>query len=222
VIDQTDLRLVEWVRSVLPGSDVSLEAPAASQGRSGIDLYLLSLGAAPPLRGLERSPLQFSLHYLVTSWDSEPLRAHKALGDLVCAAMQEAEFEVQFDPSGVPWGALGVAPRPAILLKVPARLVLPEPSTALVRKPLVLQAGPISRLSGRVVGPDDVPIAGARVHVAALNLSVRTDNDGRFALPVPSRAQQIHVTARGRALSLKAEPSPDGAPLIIRFDPREV
>jgi hypothetical protein len=221
VIDQHDRRVIEWIQSVVPSAPVSLDL-AASDLPSGVNVYLLELGASPPPRGSERSPVQFSLHYLITSWAQDAFEAHKILGDLVSAAMQEAEFEVNFDVSHVNWNLFGLAPRPAFLLKVSARIPLPETSAPLVRKPIVLKTETITSLTGRVLGPGDIPIVGAHVQLSAFDLSVRTDANGRFVLPIGTQPPSLRVTVKGKSQSVSAEPPPDGTPLTIWVDPAEV
>jgi hypothetical protein len=217
LIDETDNWLREWVHSVLPNIELSFDAPT-NETKPGVNAYLVQLGSLPPPRGHKRSPVQFSLRYLLTTWASNAEESHKLLGTLVAAAMQEEDFEVEFDL--IDWRAFEVVPRPCFTIKVPARVPLPDPAIGIVRQPLVLEATPITHLSGRVLGPRDVPIAGAYVQLPALNASVRTDNDGWFVMPVGARKQQINVTAKGRLKSLLAEPSQE-SPLIIRFDELE-
>ncbi|HZH77837.1 MAG TPA: hypothetical protein VEY88_17555, partial [Archangium sp.] len=58
-----------------------------------------------------------------------PERAHHVLGQLVFAAMEEPEFEVDLAPLPVAlWSALGVPPRPALS---PARAARARASRAL-------------------------------------------------------------------------------------------
>src|SRR5262249_38323615 len=133
MIDLCDRRIIEWVQSVVPSAPVSLDLPTRELP-SGINAYLLELGALPPSRGSERSPVHFSLHYLVTSWGHDIFEVHRILGDLVSSALQEPEFDVSFDVSHVNWNLLGLAPRPAFILKLRARIPLPETPAPLVRK----------------------------------------------------------------------------------------
>jgi hypothetical protein len=49
-----------------------------------------------------------------------------------------------------------------------------------VRRPLVVKGEPIRPLEGVVLGPQDTPIMDALVELPALNLSVLTDDRGRF------------------------------------------
>ena len=52
---------------------------------------------------------------------------------------------------------------------------------------------------GRVTDPSGVPVAGAVVSVLELSRAVRTDDEGRFALPLPPGEFTLRVTAPGFA-----------------------
>lgn len=214
------------MQTVLGAAEVSLAPPSASRSGRGIGLYLLELGQTPPDRTARRPPLQLCLRYLVTTWADEPEEAHRLLGELVFAAVESEEFETDLDPlPAAAWAALGAPPQPSFVLRVPLRLERPQPPSKLVRRPLVIHAVARSSIHGLVVGPGDVPVAGARVELPALRLSERTDTKGRFCFPtVPAEpgAKALRVKAKGRELSVTAElPTPDGEPLVIHFDPRE-
>ncbi len=123
MIDQVDGRLEDWIGTVLEGTNVSLAAPSGTETGRGIGLYLMELMHTPPPRGARRPPLQISLRYLVTTWAEKSEEAHRMLGELVFAAMEHPEFEVERDPVPVTlWTALGVAPRPSFM---GARVELP-------------------------------------------------------------------------------------------------
>jgi hypothetical protein len=59
-----------------------------------------------------RPPLGISLRYLVTTWCENVKEAHRLLGDLMLAALEETKFEVEAIPAPVElWRAFGIAPR---------------------------------------------------------------------------------------------------------------
>lgn len=168
--------------------------------------------------------MQISLRYLVTTWAKNPETAHRWLGRLVFAAMENSEYEVELDPLPYEvWLALGAAPRPAFILKVRIRLERPEPTVPLVRAPLNVQSSPITHLVGRVLGPDNFPIAGARVEILSLQQVEHTDSKGWFrfgAVPSGFRPASLKLTAKGRQFDvalLHADASDKS--LLIRFDP---
>src|SRR5690349_24956655 len=87
MIDHTDAWLIDWVKSVLTNIEVSLRQPGGGADQRSISLYLLELVDTPAPRSTQRTPLQFSLRYLVTAWAVDPVEEHRLLSDLVFAAM---------------------------------------------------------------------------------------------------------------------------------------
>jgi hypothetical protein len=226
MIDDVDQRLKAWVADVVGELPVSLAAPERATVEQGVSLYLLELGAAPPARSVRRVPLQFSVCYLVTVGAETPERAHQLLGELVFAALEVPDLEVELSPVPLElWTALGVAPRPAFRVRVPVRRERAEPNVRRVRFPLIAQMVPNEALLGCVVGPGDVPIPGALVEVPALKLSTRTDARGYFRFPlVPSLQSlgRLEVRAKGEVLHVGAETlAPQEGPLVIRLPLKE-
>jgi hypothetical protein len=223
MIETVDARLVDWVQTVLGPVPVSLEPPQADLDEEGVSLYLLELVRLPPPRGQERPPLQLALRYLVTTWADTPERAHHLLGELVLSALEQADLTVQLEPLPADnWAALGVLPQPSFALQVPLRRERPQPEPRLVRRPLVVRASPITSLSGVLLGPGDVPLAGASVELAHLQRTVRADRKGRFhfeTIPADSVDQSLTVKVKGREFRVNLEgPIADGEPVVIRLD----
>ncbi|MBV7327526.1 hypothetical protein KFU94_04545 [Chloroflexi bacterium TSY] len=231
MIDQIDRTLKEWIAEVVSdGSrsiDISLRVPGGSNLGSGVNCYLWQLSENPPLRGLERTPNQILLRYIVTTWAETDEEAHRLLGLLAFAAMDHAEFEAQFEPipSDV-WLAFGIHPKPAFVLVVPLRQNLPRPERDYVRKPLVVGTSPLVELNGIVQGPDHIALSGASVIIPPLNRSTKTDRHGRFkftALPAKQLIDQIVIRYKEHELQLslsKLDTSEmdDGEFVMIRFD----
>jgi hypothetical protein len=224
VIDEVDERLRAWAAGVAGQVEVSTTPPAAGRQGTGVSLYLLGLQTRPPLRGTEGvPPLQVGLRYLVSTWSDDPARAHRLLGQLVLAAMADAELEVDLEPlPPVAWSAFGLPPQPAFTVVTVLRQERPVPAPRLVRQLRVESSGLVS-LAGTVVGPGDLPLAGAQVELPALNLAAETDWRGAFAFAaVPGQPPVKHlvVRARGRELAVDADLAAAG-PLTIRFTPLE-
>lgn len=224
MFSQTDKQLVEWATKTLGTVPITLAAPANSQTGQGVSLYLMGIAPAYPAHNIGRPPLQIALRYLVTTWADEPEEAHRLLGQLAFAAMENSEFEIEFEPlSAQDWLAFAATPRPAFVLRVPARFVRPEPVTPLVKAPLVIQATPTMSLSGQVLGPNNVPMSNVRVELPSLQLTDRTDAHGWFrfaAVPAEPRLKHFRVSAKGRQLDIDLEPSPSmSEPLVIQFNP---
>ena len=222
MIDQMDRRLREWAESVVEGVSFSLAPPASPQTGRGVSFYLLELVENAPARTTTPTPLQLSLRYLISSWAETPEEAHRLLGEIAFAAMENTEFAVELQPlNPAAWAALGVAPRPSFFLRVPLRKDRPQPSVKRVRAPLVVHVAPVISVYGVVLGPDDLPIMGAAVTIPSLNASTRTDTQGRFSfqsVPGGTATGELHVRARGREMRITVEEGTSKeTPLVIRF-----
>ena len=222
MIDEIDRRLSEWIGSVLDQVEVSLAPPGASKTTRSVGLFLLELVQNPPSRGARRPPIHITLRFLVTTQAAKPEEAHQMLGELVIAALQEPDFEVEQEPLSVSvWRALGVAPRPSFVIKVPFRHERPEKLAPLVRQPVVIQASSMSTLSGQVFGPENIPIMDARVELPGLQLYTSTDSKGRFhfsAVPSGPRPKLLRVRAKGKEFSINTEQAEsDSEPILIHL-----
>jgi hypothetical protein len=222
MIDEMDRRLQAWAVTVVGEVPVSLTPPGREEGgEAGVGLYLLDLGESPSPRTTGPQPLKLQLRYLVTASASDPSEAHRLLAELLFAALETAEMEVEMEPVPLAlWQAFGVAPRPAFTVRLP---LIKERKTRPMRRvlePLVVQATPLAQLDGVLLGPGDLPVAGARVELPSLKVAARTDFRGRFrftAVP-PDVPEVLRVQARGREMMLPVERA-DGADsqLIVRF-----
>ncbi len=225
MIDEIDRRLREWVQETVSTTvDVSLALPAPTTRGQGVSLYLFSLSDMPPARGPKRPPLQFSLHYLISTWAEQPEEAHRLLGELAFAALESPNWEVDLEPiSTEMWLACGVPPRPAFVLRVPVRRERPEPEISYVRVPPKVRAHPIQYIHGLLLGPGDFPLVDARVELIGSSLSATTDAKGYFRLAYVTEnvaPRRLHIVAKGHELEMTIqEPSSERTPLVIRFDP---
>lgn len=222
MIDQADRELQAWIRGIVPEVTVILGAPHQLEGQQGINLYLLALANPLPSWVNRQAGKRIALRYLVTAWAAEEERAHALLGKLVFAAMEKREYEVNLEELPVTlWVALGIAPRPALTLWVPCTLEQQERAVKLVRGPLVVHGAPVRSLHGIVLGPGDIPVAGADIELPALQLRGRTDTRGKFffaTVPGESQHFQVVVKARGFQQSVVVEQSTaEQDPLTIRF-----
>lgn len=228
MIDQVDQRLKDWIHATLSETDVSLAQPSDEMTGRCIGMYLMEVVRTPTARGnARRPPLQISLRYLVTSWAEDPEEAHRMLGELIFAAMEKSEFEVESDPSPVAlWTAFNTAPRPSFVLRVPLRLERPQEKIPLVRKPPIIKNSPMVPLEGQILGPEGIPLKGARVEVPGLQISTSTDSRGRFAfsaVPVNPPLKRLIITFKGSEHVFSPEqPITEMAPLLIHLKELEV
>jgi hypothetical protein len=167
------------------------------------------------------------LRYLVTSWAENQAEAHNMLCQLLFAAMEHPEYEVELEP--VPaevWTAFGTIPMPSFMLCLPLRLERPEAPVRLIRSPIEVNQSPLASMEGTILGPEQTPLTNARVELSTHNLVTRTDIKGRFIFPaVPSEPakKKLRMIARGRELFKEIDYTKiKQEPLIIHFDVLEV
>lgn len=223
MIDQIDRKLSEWVGSVVADTDVLLSLPREGVKRRAAAFHLMEILSAVPSRRDQPRPLEVSLRYLVTAWAETPEQAHHLLGELLFAAMETGDFQVELKPLAPDmWAAFGVAPQPAFLLQVPLVKERPHVVKRVLERPQV-RISAVTSLAGVVLGPKDVPIPRARVELPALNAVTYTDADGRFrfgAVPATPRTKQLRIVAKGSEQLVSPEPS-ENEPLVIHFNPME-
>jgi len=134
MIDTVDQRLQQWVHSIHDQIEVHFTAPKSGEDIKGIGLYLMEIVILPPPSSTKLPPLQVALRYLVTSWSDRAEDAHRLLGDLIFAAMENPEFEVEMQPVPIDvWTAFGVPPRPSFVLRVPLQRERSKPEAKPVR-----------------------------------------------------------------------------------------
>jgi hypothetical protein len=223
-MDEMDQLLKQWITSICGPVQVSFAAPRREEEGEGVGLYLMELVNAPPGRGTRLPPLKVSLRYLLTTWSAQPAKAHRLLGQLMFAALENKECEVELEPlPAAVWQAFGVPPRPCFVMRVPFTRERVEKRAPLVRQQLIVHQSPMRPLHGRVVGPGDVPIMGAQVTLPALNLAVRTDFNGHFrfaAVPTQPPITKLRVSARGKEVAVPIDPRrafTAEAPLLIQL-----
>ncbi len=227
MIEQVDERLKEWVKSVLKDVNVSLGAPDLTRGKRTVRVYLMEIIQGQVPRGTKRPPLQFTLRYLVTADDSDDEVAHSLLGELLLAAVDAPDFEVEPEPVPIAvWSALGMAPRPSFVVRAPVRIERPQPKIKRVSIPLILKTGSMLPLEGVVLGPGDFPLSEARVEVPALQLRTHTDYKGRFRFPAVPAGQpdmMVRISAKGREVTVSTVSNDrrNGEPLVVRIESME-
>lgn len=227
MIEQVDRRLGDWVRDVVGEREVSFAPPVAEgdgteEGEPRVGLYLMGLADRPPHRGRLPAPFQVDLLYLVTTSAGDPREAHRLLGELLFAALEDPEMEVRL-PAEELWRAFPTPPRPAFVLRHPVSRERQTAPPRRVTRPLSLEASPMTVLEGRVEGPGGVPLANARVELPALARAAETDSTGRFrfaGVPANGGGRELRVSARGHEISVTTGGAADG-PLVVPFNPWE-
>lgn len=225
MIEEADDRLRSWAEEAVPDVELCFDLPGSSNAQPSVSLYLTRIAPAAPQRSTRRNPLDLELHYLVTAWAESTEEEHALLGRLLVASASQSEFAPDLEPPGLElWQALGLAPRPSFALRVLARHDLPIERAPRVGQVLSLRAGALRPLEGLVLGPEDTPVAGARVALVGGGRAVHTDSHGRFRLAVSEVASQplgLQIAARGlrRRLELAPDELPAGdEPLVISLE----
>ncbi len=226
MIEAVDQRLQEWMGKLGRPAEVFLAAPADMTGKEGVSLHLLELVSNSPPRGVQRPPLVISLRYLVTTWFKDLQKSHRLLGELMFAAMEDKELEVEQTsvPLGV-WPALGVGLRPAFLLRMKVNKPRSEKKAPRVRGGVGVRFGAMLPLHGQVFGPGKIPIMAATITLPSLHLVTRTDYNGRFlfaAVPGEPPVEELQVNARGRNILFPLPKRAEGAPLVIELTENQI
>jgi hypothetical protein len=224
-VAEAETRLVEhWIRPAV-GPDVEvrfagLTAPSAGAAKT---VVLTLLDIAPSLsahRAAGPAPLQLRARYLVTVAASDPADLRGSLAELGFAAGSAAEVELEATPpSAELWQALGVPARPALIASVLLRRDRGARAAPRVRQPLVTSWSPSRPVAGVVMGPGDVPIAGALVEVEGQPQTTYSNHRGEFAFravpggePLPTLV--VHAKGARVRIRLDAKSSPSDALLI--------
>lgn len=220
--DDVTRGFIAWAGSVLPGLAISCRTLSDKTVSEGIDVRLLGLEPRPSPR-VASPPMVVALDYLVSVRAADAFAEQHAAAELLFAALDLPDCTIRTDlPAHALIGALGLPAAPAFILQ----LTLSRPREVdrhppLVRFPMVLRATDIDALEGEVRGPQDMPVAAAKVSLPGSHRTVRTDARGRFRLPgVPSGGDPVELEIQARGVTARAEARP-GRPVIIRL-PLEV
>ncbi len=215
--------VTEWIRPALGEIAVAFGPIAAEPGSESapeIHLTLLGITPAATARASSRDPpsLLLRARFLVTASAPDQSAADRLIVALGFAALDRGVPELERDGPAIDlWHALGVEARPALVVREMLERHRPVHAAPLVRRPVVTQWSHTRTISGRVSGPGEVPIAGARIEVVNAGLTTYSDHRGDFVLlgvPVGPPAPVLVVTAKGVRLKVRAK-SPSSKPLVI-------
>lgn len=229
VLSEADEKFRAWLQAAAGGADVVAGPPRDDPpdgGKATLCTYLLAI---EPVRRVvtdkyHPAPVVLHLRYLVAPQGKDD-RAALELVDRLLEATYDAALPDDLDVDLAPaptdvWQALGARPRPAVTVQLTARF-LPKPAEVeYVREQLHVVGTGVRSLGGRVLGPGDIPLAGAEVVVAATRASTRTSTSGTFRFPaVPTGPDPVRlaIRAKGRTFSVDVDPS-DGEPVVVRCD----
>ncbi|MEU5909729.1 carboxypeptidase regulatory-like domain-containing protein [Micromonospora sp. NPDC047527] len=207
-IETATAELAAWLTSAA-GEPVPIGPPRTDGDAAGLTLWPLDLRPARQTRssGVVREPYRFTVRYLLCV--SGPAGLPR-LDRVLTAATSDGRYPVVLEAGDAPlWSAFGAAPRPALLIDVPAQVDHPTPAAPPVLQPLRLRQLEVRTLTGRVVGPEDQPLAAMRVELPATASAVRTGPDGRFRIGGvphdPEHPAPVRLRLSGRGLVLTAD-----------------
>ncbi|MFG1649703.1 carboxypeptidase-like regulatory domain-containing protein [Micromonospora sp. NPDC049275] len=207
-IETATAELAAWLTSAA-GTTVPIGPPRAYGDVDGLTLWPLELRPAQQTRssGAVREPYRFTVrHLLCVAGPAGPALLDRVL----TAATSDGSYPVVLEAGDAPlWSAFGAVPRPALLIDVPAQVDHPTPAAPPVLQPLRLRQLSMRTLAGRVVGPEDQPLAAMRVELPGTASATRTGPDGRFLLVGvphdPEHPGPVRLRLRGRGLVLTAD-----------------
>lgn len=225
-VEYAQNRLIEeWLRPAI-GPDVNprFDTVRTSEidGEQTVLLTLLHIVPAPPARSSAApAPLQLRTSYLVTTQGFKPTEGAQILADLAFQAGTLARVELDpTPPSPSMWEALGVHARPALMISVLLQRERDARPVRRVLEPLVTRWAPSRPVVGVVMGPGDVPIAGALVEVDGSTLATYSNHRGEFgfrAVPGAEPPPILIISAKGAHLRVRVAADKGPAdPILIR------
>ncbi|WP_431729326.1 carboxypeptidase-like regulatory domain-containing protein [Verrucosispora sp. TAA-831] len=210
-IETATAELADWLAGAA-GDAVPVGPPGSGPAAGGLTLWPLELRPARQTRGSGGpEPYRLVARYLLAVDGPEALAKLDRV--LVAATGQSGHTLVLEAGDPALWVALGVPPRPALLIDVPVQVTHPHEPAPPVLRPLRLRQLEMLTFDGRVVGPADQPLAAMRVEVVGQPYATRTDPAGRFrVVGVPHDPQQpgtvrLRLTGRGQVLTAEVDPT---------------
>jgi hypothetical protein len=207
--------LADWVGEAAGRTPVALVSRAAPVEAGRIEIRLVALVPCAEPRMLDRRLDRFAADYLVCWRLADPVAEANLMSDLAFAlAATGGGFEIA-EGADVAAAAARLQAGPVTGLLVRCELVRDRslPRGPRVRHPAVTRLLPMAQLEGVVLGPENVPIAGATVRIAGDLGIATTDPRGRFRFAVPEDVPlHVNVAARGAATAATLT---SGAPTTI-------
>ncbi|MBM0235479.1 carboxypeptidase regulatory-like domain-containing protein [Micromonospora sp. STR1_7] len=217
-IETATTALATWLAGAA-GQAVPIGPPRTGGDADGLTLWPLELRPARQTRssGAVREPYRFTIRYLLCVTGPAGL---DRLDRVLTAATSDGSYPVVLEAGDATlWTAFGAAPRPALLIDVPAQVDHPTPAAPPVLRPLRLRQLGVRTLAGRVVGPEDQPLAAMRVELPGSPSTTHTDSDGRFLIVGvphdPEHPAPVRLRLAGRGLVLTADVDADEDDIVI-------
>lgn len=219
-LEETTRELIGWTQEVLPDRAVVARSLSDRDCGEGVDLRLIGLAPHAAPRAAS-PPLILTVDYLLTVRAADPIVEQTGAVRLLFAAMEHDETEVVLDRDALTLCAdLSLPPGPGFVLRTMVSIARSRQAerAGLVRFPLNIVSGELGVLQGSVLGPGDMPVAGAVVRLEGLDRSAQTDALGRFRLhgPVGGKGRPVRLNVRARGVEMDSEVD-TGSPVILRL-----
>jgi hypothetical protein len=229
ILAEADEQLRSWLTSIAGDVPVLADAPSDGSVEPALTAYLLTLEPTAALTrgGRQQSSVVVRLRYLVCATAADPVQALGLLDTVVNAALDLTALGshgVEVDLEPVPtetWIAFGARPRPSFTIRVEARHARQPQKRPMVREPLKLTGGTVRSLTGRLLGPDDVPLTGAEITVMATGAADRTSPVGTFSFGAVPGGGSVRLAVRAKGRMFTADVDPDDEPVVVRCNPLE-
>ena len=201
--------LLAWITQQVPKFSVAVTAVGKPREGPGVALALLrAVPRVSPL-SFDRKRAVLALDYLVTVSLSDPLDEHSAVAELAFAALESPDIEIAIDyPVSEACRAIGLPPSAGLVLRTEARRERILARAPLVRELPIVSVVGLAQAEGKVIGPNNLPIAGAIVTLDGSNRQVTTGADGRFRFAVPEGTRpQVAARTRSRKGTSRLTPA---------------
>ncbi|ANE56761.1 hypothetical protein [Methylomonas sp. DH-1] len=225
MFEQSDQKLSAWVGTVAADAKISFEPPGTAAAEPTVVLYLLDFKRLTSTPAARSPQPQLLLNYLVTVQAADQAAAHKLLGTLVAAVVQQTEFEFELAPPPLEtWLAFAAKPAPAFTIKLPVALPVTERTPPRIKAPPQVRMGPVATFSGRLLGPGEIPLADTDVELVAAGRYTRTDAAGNFSFAGidPNQHKRGYLIRAKRHELLVDTANPTQDPVVIHFEQLEI
>jgi len=209
--------LAAWLRDAI-GAPVRIGPPTAIEsGEPVVAAWPLELRSDQEARSTgQRLPMRLILRCLVCASGAVDEATRLLDRVLVAAAAAVERIAVLEPPSPETWLAFGVAPRPAVLFDIPLQIARVSPPVPMVTQPIQVETMALLAVTGRILGPGDIPLSDMRVEVASTGHSALTDSNGQFVLAGVPAGEPTRLRVRGRGRYMLAEiETPSTDPVVI-------
>lgn len=228
MIDEIDLRLKDWIASVIDSNfQVSFEHPGKMENKPTVSVYLYSLDNSMPTSIAREISFQITLSYLLTVQSENQMESHQTLGKLLFAANERTDFEVEFPdlPTGY-WQSFGTEPLPYFIIRllfVKARKAEQVPR---IIEPPHIDIDTLTNIEGIVLGVNNQPITAAKITVDHTKTVTYTDRKGCFLIAADSKSLEkfnCKIDTQGKQFSISLPiQKTQHKPITIHLDNIEV